>query len=198
MLGRFNRILLALTGLVLLAVGLAVLIGGLDLQRRWGFTMPDQWPFDGPKDVLFSDSARIRYRSEQWWWPAVITALGVLVVGSLWWLLAQLRGRRLRQVSVDSGDGSEAVLRGRALEGILAAETEALDGVEGARVSLNGERDTPRARLVLALAPHADPGGVLAGLRSVVLENARASAGLAALPAEARLRAVSHRASRVA
>ncbi|TKA09816.1 alkaline shock response membrane anchor protein AmaP [Actinacidiphila oryziradicis] len=197
MLGKLNRTLLALTGLVLLAAGLAVLVGGLDLQRRWGFTMPDEWPFDGPKDVLLSTSERTRYRNEDWWWPTVIAALGVVVVGALWRLLAQLRSRRLRQVFVDSGDGAGAVLRGRALEDVVIAEAEALDGVERARVALTGKRDAPRACIVLALAPYAEPGRVLDGLHFDVLESARTSAGLAALPAEARLRAVSHRAARV-
>jgi hypothetical protein len=195
--GKLNRTLLALTGLVLLAAGLAVLVGGLDLQRRWGFTMPDQWPFDGPNDVLLSDSERTRFRSEDWWWPAVIAALVVIFLGALWWLLAQLRSHRLRQVFVDSGDGAGAVLRGRALEDVLSAEAKALDGVERAQAALTGRRDAPQACLVLALAPHAEPGRAVAGLHSVVLESARISAGLAALPAEARLRAVSHRAARV-
>ncbi|MDX6354379.1 MAG: hypothetical protein QOF98_1282, partial [Streptomyces sp.] len=53
------------------------------------------------------------------------------------------------------------------------------------------------ARLVLGLAPHATPKEVVEGLDSEVLARARTSAGLAELPAEARLRAVRHRASRV-
>jgi hypothetical protein len=189
---------LALAGVLLLAAGLAVLVGGLDLQSRWGFTMPDWWPFDGPKDVLLSARDRTRYRNEEWWWPAVIAALGVLVVGALWWLLTQLRSLRLRQVFVDSGNGTGAALRGRALEDVLKAEAETLGGVERAHVTVAGRREEPHARFVLALAPHAEPSCVLAGLHAVVLESARVSAGLAAFPCEARLRAVSHRATRVA
>ncbi|MET9217692.1 alkaline shock response membrane anchor protein AmaP [Streptomyces sp. NPDC003300] len=192
-----NRILLALTGLVLLVVGLSVLLGGLDLQRRWNFTMPHWWPFTGPKDVLLTAHDRTRYRSDGWWWPVVIAVLGVLVLAALWWLLAQARTRRLRQLRVDSGDGQGALLRGRAVENVLTSETEAYDGVEWARAALRGKRGAPVARIVLGLAADATPDEVVAGLDSAVLHRARTSAGLDKLPAEARLRAVRHRAARV-
>lgn len=192
-----NRVLLGLTGLLLLAVGLSVLVGGLDLQRRWDFTMPSAWPFTGPDDVLLTARDRTRYRSDDWWWPAVIAALGVLFLAALWWLLAQVRTRRQRQIRVDSGDGQGALLRGRALESVLASESEAYEGVEWAHATLVGKRGAPEARLVLGLAPHATPGDVVGALDSTVLDRARTSAGLAALPAEARLRAVKHRPSRV-
>jgi hypothetical protein len=192
-----NRILLGLTGLVLLALGLAVLVGSLDLQRRWHFTMPSAWPFQGPKDVLLTAHDRTRYRSRDWWWPAVLGALGVLFLGALWWLLAQARTRRLRQLRIDSGDGQSVLVRGRALESVLAAESEAFDGVEWAGTAILRKRRGPRARLVLGLAPHATPVEVVTGLDSAVLEHARTSTGLDILPAEARLRAVRHRASRV-
>ena len=63
---------------------------------------------------------------------------------ALWWLLAQLRSHRLAEVLVDSGDGEGALLRGRALEDVLAAEAEALDGVRPGRVLLTGRRDAHR------------------------------------------------------
>ncbi|MFF7157263.1 alkaline shock response membrane anchor protein AmaP [Streptomyces sp. NPDC008139] len=192
-----NRVLLALTGLVLLVVGLSVLLGGLDLQRRWNFTMPHWWPFTGPKDVLLTAHDRTRYRSDGWWWPVVIAVLGVLVLAALWWLLAQARTRRLRQLRVDSGDGQGALLRGRAVENVLTSETEAYDGVEWARAALRGKRGAPVARIVLGLAADATPDEVVAGLDSAVLHRACTSAGLDKLPAEARLRAVRHRAARV-
>lgn len=82
-------------------------------------------------------------RDEGWWWPTVIAILAVLVVLALWWLLAQLRRGRLAEVLVDSGDGEGALLRGRALEGVLAAEAGHLDGVARAQVSLSGRMERP-------------------------------------------------------
>lgn len=192
-----NRVLLGLIGLVLLVVGLSVLVGSLDLQRHWGFTMPGWWPFTGPKDVLLTEHSRTRYRSDGWWWPVVFAVLGVLFLASVWWLLAQARTRRLRQIRIDSGDGQGALLRGRALESVLRSEAEAFDGVEWSNAVLTGRRGAPEARLVLGLAPHATPEEVVTGLDEQVLERARTSASLPDLPAEARLRAVRHRAARV-
>ncbi len=150
-----NRVLLALAGLLLLALGAAVLVGGLDLPRRWNFGLPGSWPFDGPDDVVLTHDDRLRWRDEDWWWPTVIAALALIVLLALWWLLAQARRRRLREVLVASGEGEGAVLRGRALEGVLAAEAEAMDGVDRARVTLRGRRTAPEARVRLVLAAHA-------------------------------------------
>ncbi|MBH5334223.1 alkaline shock response membrane anchor protein AmaP [Streptomyces pactum] len=198
MLRRVNRVLLALIGLALLAAGGAVLLSGLDLPRHWNFTTPSWWPFDGRHDVVLSRSDRRRWRDEDWWWPTVIAALAVLLLLTLWWALAQLRRRRLGEVQVATGDGDHgAALRGRALEGAMAAEAESLDGVDRARVRLTGRRTAPRARLRLLLTPHAQPVATLERVRGEVLEHARTSAGLERLPAEVRLRAQRHGAERV-
>ncbi len=90
----------------------------------------------------------------------------------------QFRRHRLSHLLVDSGDGEGALLRGRALEDALTAETEALDGVDRASVRLTGRRAEPTVRARLALAPHADPGTVVRRLADDALSNARRSAGL--------------------
>lgn len=115
MLGVVNRVLLALAGLVLIAVGGAVLSAG------FGAGVPSWWPWPGPDAVLLSESGRERWQDRGWWWPAVIAALAVVVLLAVGWFLAQLRRSRLAEVLVDSGDGEGALLRGRALEAVLAA-----------------------------------------------------------------------------
>ncbi|WP_351225592.1 alkaline shock response membrane anchor protein AmaP [Streptomyces sp. NPDC002133] len=191
MLRVVNRVLLGLAGLVLLAVGGGVLAAGL------GLGVPSWWPWSGPDDVLLSGSARQRWRAEGWWWPVVIAALAVLVLLALWWLVAQLRRSRLAEVLVESGDGEGALLRGRALEAVLAGEAEHLDGVARARIALHGRRTAPTARVRLLLEPYASPGETLHRLSTEALTHARDSAGLASLPSEVRLRAEKHRARRV-
>ncbi|MFG3409741.1 alkaline shock response membrane anchor protein AmaP [Streptomyces sp. NPDC048142] len=186
-----NRVLLALAGLVLVVVGGAVLAAGL------GASVPSWWPWDGGSDVLLSAADRGRRRDEGWWWPTVIAVLAVLVVLALWWFLAQLRRGRLTELMVDSGDGEGAQLRGRALEGVLAGEACALDGVARAQAVLTGRRTAPRARLRLLMEPHAAPLATLNAVADGALAHARDSAGLDALPAEVRLKAVKHRAERV-
>ncbi|MFE0630168.1 alkaline shock response membrane anchor protein AmaP [Streptomyces sp. NPDC058864] len=183
-----NRFVLALTGLVLVLVGAVVLCSATGLLHR---------PYTGRDDVLLSEGDRTRYEDSSWWWPVVIGVLALLVLCALWWLLAQVRDRRLRRLAVDADDDGVALLRGRALEEVIAADAEQLHGVDHATTALTGTPTAPRARLQLALSPDAVPGDVLDGLDSAVLDRARVSAGLPLLPAEARLRAVSHRAARV-
>ncbi|MFF8274534.1 alkaline shock response membrane anchor protein AmaP [Streptomyces lateritius] len=188
---RVNRVLLGLAGLLLVVLGGAVLAAALDLA------VPSWWPWSGPSDVLLSEADRTRWRDEGWWWPVVIAVLGLLVLLALWWLIAQFRRARLAEVLIDSGDGEEAVVRGRALEDVLEADAAAQDGVARASVSLTGRSSAPRTRVRLLLEPYASPGAALNSLTSDALAHARTSTGLPALPTEARLRAVKHRARRV-
>jgi hypothetical protein len=191
MLRTVNRVLLGLVGLLLVVLGGSVLAVGL------GLNAPSWWIHHGKDDVLLSDSERTRWQDEGWWWPTVIAALAVLLLLLLWWLAAVLRRRRLTEVLVDTGDGEGALLRGRALEGVLASDAESMDGVHRAHTRLTGRRSAPGARVRLLLEPHVDPGTALTGLTAGALTHARQSAGLAELPAEVRLRAAKHRAERV-
>ncbi|MEU6354042.1 alkaline shock response membrane anchor protein AmaP [Streptomyces sp. NPDC047072] len=191
MLRTVNRVLIGLVGLVLLVLGGAVLAVGL------GANPPSWWIHDGRHDVLLSDSERTRWQGEGWWWPAVIAALAVLVLLALWWLTAVLRRHRLTEVRVDTGDGEGALLRGRALEGVLEGEAGRLDGVQRAHVHLTGRPGAPETRVRLNLEPHVDPGTTLAHLSTEALTHARNSAGLDALPTEVRLTGVKHKAERV-
>ncbi|MFE9094911.1 alkaline shock response membrane anchor protein AmaP [Streptomyces sp. NPDC007264] len=191
MLRIVNRVLIGLAGGVLLLLGGSVLAVGL------GAPPPSWWIHRGPHDVLLSDTERTRWREQGWWWPAVLAGLAVLVLLALWWLAAVLRRHRLTEVLVDTGDGEGALLRGRALEDVIAGEAGRLDGVERAQVLLTGRRSAPEARVRLLLEPHVDPGDALHRLTTEALAHARDSAGLAALPAEVRLRAVRHRPERV-
>ena len=189
--GTVNRVLLGLVGLLLLAVGGAVLAVGL------GAPPPHWWPHTGPHDVLLSKAERTRWRDAGWWWPTVIAALALLVLLALGWLTAILRRRRLTEVLVDTGDGEGALLRGKALETALAADAALQQGVSHTETLLAGRRTTPAVRTWLRLEPDVDPGAALIDFTAQALTHARESAGLASLPAEVRLGAVKHRAERV-
>ncbi|GAA3108022.1 alkaline shock response membrane anchor protein AmaP [Streptomyces rectiviolaceus] len=191
MLKTVNRVVLGLIGLV------SVLGGGSVLAVGLGASPPSWWVHDGKRDVLLSDADRARWRDEGWFWPTVIAVLAVFLLLALWWLVAQLRRRRLAEVLVETGDGEGALLRGRALESVLVGEAESLEGVQRAAVSLTGRRNAPEARVSLVLEPHATPGDALHRLSVDALTHARDSAGLARLPAVVQLRAVKHRAERV-
>lgn len=197
MLKAVNRVLLGLLGLGLFALGGGVLLGGLDLQRHWGFHMPGWWPFRGPEDVVLGTWGRARWREEDWWWPAVIAVLVVLLALLLWWLLAQLRRHRLGQVLIESEGDAAARLDGRALEDAIEEEAQVQAGISQAHVRLTGRRAAPAARVRLLLKPHAEPARTLEQLSGETLAHARDSVGLDRLPSEVRLREVRHRARRV-
>ncbi|SFX71962.1 alkaline shock response membrane anchor protein AmaP [Streptomyces atratus] len=198
MLKAVNRVLLGLLGLGLFALGGGVLLGGLDLQRHWGFDVPGWWPFRGPDDVVLGTEGRTRWREEDWWWPTVIAVLAVLLALLLWWLLAQLRRQRLGQVLVESEDYAAIRLNGRALEDVIEEEAQVLDGISRAHVRLTGRCAAPAVRVRLLLKPHAEPARTLEQLSGETLAHARDSAGLDRLPSEVRLQEVRHRARRVA
>ncbi|WTT91165.1 alkaline shock response membrane anchor protein AmaP [Streptomyces sp. NBC_00076] len=186
-----NRVLLGVVGLVLVVLGGSVLAIGL------GVSAPSWWIHDSRHDVLLSDAERTRWRESDWWWPTVLAVLAVLVLLALWWLTAVLRRRRLTQVLVDTGDGAGALLRGRALEGVLAGQAGELEGVARAHTHLTGRPTAPEARVRLQLEPHVDPGTALHDFTEGALTRARNSAGLASLPTEVRLSGVKHRPERV-
>ncbi|MER6628698.1 alkaline shock response membrane anchor protein AmaP [Streptomyces sp. NPDC000987] len=190
-LATVNRVLIGTAGLLLFLLGGSVLAVGLGLRP------PSWWIHHGRHDVLLDHAERTRWRDAGWWWPTVLAVLAVLVLLALWWLTALLRRHRLAEVPVDTGDGEGALLRGRALEGVLAREAGEADGVAAAHVRLTGRRTAPEARVALRLEPHVDPGTVLHDLTERALRHARDSAGLAALPAEVRLRSAKYRAERV-
>jgi hypothetical protein len=192
-----NRALIGLTGLFLIGSGLAALTAAADLPRRWGFDLPPGWSWQTPEDVPLTRADRTQWRDDGWWWPTVIGVLSVLILLALWWLVAQLRRKRLAEVLVDSGDGVGALLRGRAMEEVVAAEAESLPGVDRARITHVGRRTQPKLRIGLLLAPQARPDDLVRRLRAEAVEHARVSAGLAELPAEARLRSAKHPAERV-
>ncbi|MFJ2610355.1 alkaline shock response membrane anchor protein AmaP [Streptomyces sp. NPDC087425] len=190
-LSSVNRVLIGLVGLVLFLAGGSVLAVGL------GAKPPAWWVYGDRHDVLLSDAARTRWRSDGWWWPTVLAILAVLVLLALWWLSAVLRRRRLGEVLIDTGDGESALLRGRALEDALAGQTSYLDGVRATHVRLTGRRTAPEAHVSLLLEPHTDPGTTLHTLTTKALTPAQSSTGLNSLPTTIHIKAAKHRPERV-
>ncbi|MEU2775024.1 alkaline shock response membrane anchor protein AmaP [Streptomyces sp. NPDC007162] len=190
MLRTVNRVLVGLAGLLLLTLGGSVLAVGL------GAPPPSWWPYHDRHDVLLTTARRTHWRDAGWWWPTVLATLTVLVLLALWWLTAQLRRRRLTEVLVDTGDAEGALLRGRALETVLATDAAHQEGVAHAQAVLRGTRTAPRVGVFLRLEPDVAPAQALNELTARALAHARESAALEKLPAEVRL-TVGHRAQRV-
>lgn len=190
-----NRILLALTGLVLLGGGLLIITAGLDFYSSHNLPPPAGWPLTTPSDILLSSTDRARWSSQGWWWwPAVIAALILITALALWWLLAQLPRRHPGGVPVGGSPPLEGVeLRRRALSDAIATEAGALPGVQQAHVRITGRGAHPRAHITLTLTPQGAPGAVLNTLCKGPLRTAHQSTGSPPIPTEARLRIARHK-----
>ncbi|MEU2391429.1 alkaline shock response membrane anchor protein AmaP [Streptomyces sp. NPDC007369] len=192
-----NRVLLAVTGLVLLGSGILALAGGFDLYRRRHMTPPEGWPLTTPRQVLLDAGDRTRWTDEGWWWPAVIAALAIIVLLALWWLLAQIRRTHPGRIPVAGTPDLHGVeLRERALSDALAADARKQSGVHRARARIDGSASRPQAHLDLTVTPDGEPRSVLRALCNGPLERARRSTGRTRLPAEAQLRVTPHKAHR--
>ncbi|MEU7551138.1 alkaline shock response membrane anchor protein AmaP [Streptomyces sp. NPDC044571] len=189
-----NRVLLAVTGLVLSGAGLLMLAGGFDVYRRWNLRPPAGWPLTTPYAVLLRAADRTRWTDESWWWPVVIAVLAVVVLLALWWLLAQLRRTHPGPLPVGGTPATDGVeLREHALADALAADVRHQAGVQHARVQMTGRADHPTAHIDLVLTPDSEPGAVLQELCDGPLERARRSTGRARLSARARLQVAPHK-----
>ncbi|MER6456029.1 alkaline shock response membrane anchor protein AmaP [Streptomyces sp900105245] len=195
-----NRVLLAVTGLILLGGGLLIIAAGLDLYGRLDLTPPAGWPLTAPADVLLGSGDRSRWSSQGWWWwPAVIAALTLIALLALWWLLAQLRQRRPSRVPVGTDHAKQGVELGHgALSDAIAAEAGALPGIDRVKVRLTGRPARPLADITLTLTPVTAPDTALTALDEGPLDNARRSTGHDDLFAETRVRVAHHKARRVA
>ncbi|MCX5210182.1 alkaline shock response membrane anchor protein AmaP [Kitasatospora sp. NBC_00240] len=186
-----NRVVLAVAGVLLLAVGLLVLAGGLDLYRHLGLDMPHWWPLTSPDQPLLSDASRTRWTDRSWWWPVVIGGLSLIVLLGLWWLVAQFRRPAPSSLALPTpaGTGLRLRLRTKALEEALESGTDGLPGVQRARMKVVGRR-TERLTVhgVVLLSPGGDPAALVEGFDAGPLDQARSSLALAALPARLRLR----------
>ncbi|MFJ9696245.1 alkaline shock response membrane anchor protein AmaP [Kitasatospora sp. NPDC101183] len=188
--GVVNRVLLGVVGAVLLGVGALVLAGGLNLYRHLGVAPPHRWPLTSPDQPVLSDRSRLRWAARDWWWPTVISGLSVLVAGSAWWLLAQLRRTGLSSITVPTPGAGGLKLRvsARALEEAMEAGTAVLPEVERAGVRLVRAPRHPRLRGAVRLTPGGDPAGLVAHFEDGPRRDALASLGLPELPAELRVR----------
>ncbi|WP_431951969.1 alkaline shock response membrane anchor protein AmaP [Actinacidiphila sp. bgisy167] len=193
-----NRLLLAISGLVLLGGGLLILTAGLDVYRRLHVALPAGWPLTTSDDVLLSNADRTRWSDQGWWWwPAVIAALTLATVLALLWLLAQFRRHRAGSVHLGGTPPPDGVeLRGSALGEAVAAEAGALPGVARAGAHMTGRPAHPRLDVAVTLTDHATPAPALQALCRGPVAHARECTGLTELPTRARFDVDRHKARR--
>ncbi|WP_345650241.1 alkaline shock response membrane anchor protein AmaP [Streptomyces tremellae] len=201
--GAANRVLIALVGIASVGAGGWLGVTWLVAKGQVRWELPSWWPGLGAHGHLLDRAAVDRVRVQDWWSPVVISGLAVGCLLCLCWLFAQGGRRGPTALSLRR---SGARLRRRTLESAIAAETETLPGVAGARARLTmkggrGHRGAYRqgrflTRMTVVLEPYAEPGPVLDKLVHGPLADAGSSTGLGRPKAAVRMRAASHRSRR--
>ncbi len=172
-----DRSVSVLLGLVLLAAGVAValLSYGVFGTARAARPLLDPVVVDVVRSQLLI--ARI---------TGIVLGVALLVLG-LTWASRSLRPERRPDLVVDGGPDTSIVVSSAAVADAVAGHAGGLAGVGRARARMVGDAAAPAMRVTLWLADDADIGTVLARLDDTVLEQARRSLGLAALPVAVRL-----------
>lgn len=174
-----NRILLAITGLILLAGGLVALVRGAALAPRVFGTA--HVPVTGRAVRHFADA-------HIWFWIGLAAATFVLALLALRWLAAQRHTPRLRAVRLepDSRHGTTD-LSARAVTGALEDDLTGGPYLRRANATLTGSPTRPSLLLSVVLAPDADVAAARRGVHEAV-DRARQAMEIEDLPAVVRLR----------
>ncbi|GLW89679.1 alkaline shock response membrane anchor protein AmaP [Actinokineospora globicatena] len=164
---RLNRVLLATTGVVLLAGG------GFALATRFGVL-----EVLGPDDHLV-----VGYTPPPMWvWYATAACAIVLGLLAVRWLVAQvIRKPKTHPWRFDT-DGGRTELAASAATTPLLAETETYPGVLAARGTLAGTRDNPVLALVISTEHDAEPHAIRHALAKRGVPRLRQALDLDTLP----------------
>lgn len=172
-----DRSLVVLVGIALLAVGTLMALlsyGVLGTGRAQRALL----------DPIVLDALRAQPTLAR---AIAIAAGAVLIVLGLAWAARSLRPDRRPDLVLDGWTDTAIVVTSTAVAEAVAARAATVPGVGRARARLVGTDAAPALRVVLWLIDDADVRGVLHRLDTEVLDTARASLGLAALPTAVRL-----------
>ena len=180
---RGNRLGLALTGLLLLLAGAALL-----LTSRGVFG----------KDVSHTPTytaaiSKFIHSNTGWLWPVAAAVAVIVGLVFLRWLLVQLRVDRIRRVTLDSeepnaGDSGRSTMPAGALTDAVADDVESYRGVRRADVALTGPSDSPSLWIDLRTDADADLGRIRQRVSAEAIPAARASLEQPELPSYVHLR----------
>jgi hypothetical protein len=176
---RTNRVVLALFGLLVLAVGVAGLIAS-----RGGFGTAFQ------QKALFTNRVS-RYIGEQgsWLWPVIAVACALVAVLMLRWIYVLI-------VSTDRAAG-RTVLRPEALAAAVRDEITTYHGVSSANARVLGDPGDTRLIVAVAVFSTADIPALRQRIETQALAHARQALGKSDLPIRMFLDVSQAQASRV-
>ena len=193
-----NRALLASIGTVLLGAGLLALAGALDLYRRWDLPRPTRWLPTTPHDALDRAVRPGGFSTWPWAWPVTLTALTLVSLLALVWLLRQLPSATTRKTPLGGTVlRGRIVIRGSALTQAIREEILDVSGVQRARVHLAGPGSHPSLVITVALDATGSPREVLHAIQSGPIAHARTATDWTHLPVDIRFSISPHRAQRI-
>ena len=192
-----NRALLASIGTVLFGAGLLALAGALDLYRRWDLPRPTRWLPTTPHDALDRAVRHGGFSTWAWAWPVTLTALTLVSLLALVWLLRQLPSATTRKTPLGGTVlRGRIMMRGTALAQAIQEEILDVSGVQRARVRVAGSDSHPSLYITVALDATGSPREVLHALQSGPIDHARMATGWTHLPVDIRFSNSPHRARR--
>ena len=173
----YDRTLVLLSGLVLLAAGVLVVLLG---QGTFGVNRAQRPVVDPQVSAWISANATSAR------WIAVGVGVVLLIVG-LTWAVRSLRPEPRPDVLLSDVPGQRLTVEHSAIADAVRGDAESIDGVSRARVRLVGDERRPALRMTLWLVEDADVREVWAEVDGRVLARARQAFAVDALPTAVRI-----------
>ena len=171
---RTNRVVLAIFGLLVLAVGVAGLIANLG-----GFGTAFE------QKALFTNRVS-RYIGEHgsWLWPVIAVACALIALLMLRWIYVLIASTdRADDVMFKGGDGAgRTVLRPAALAAAVRDEITTYHGVSSAKARVLGDSGDVRLIVTVAVLATADIPALRQRIETQALAHARQALGKSDLP----------------
>ncbi|WP_329241692.1 hypothetical protein OG223_02605 [Streptomyces sp. NBC_01478] len=183
-----NRTVLALVGLLLLAIA-----GHVLTLAPWAPHLPAPWHRPGPHAVLLNADRLPGLRTHGWWTPTVLAGSIATTAMFALWCARQLRSGARPTVPLSAPDSA---LRTRALEDAVTHQAVAIAGVAGCRTRLLRRRNHLQVRMHVWLHPDTTPAGVLPAL-TILADRTESALAPHTVRTQVRLSARSHRGRRI-
>jgi len=171
---RTNRVVLALFGLLVLAVGVAGLLASLGVFGT-----------DFQQKALFTNRVS-RYMGEQgaWLWPVIAVACAFIAVLMLRWIYVLLASTDRADDIVIRGDhdAGRTVLRPAAFAAAVRDEITTYRGVSSAKARVLGDPGDTRLIVTVAVLTTADIPALRQRIETQALAHARQALGMSDLP----------------
>ncbi len=174
-----NRTVLAIIGILMLAVAVFALLRAADVAPG----------ILGPADEPVTSQATRDFATEQgWFWPVLAVVLVVIALLALWWLVALTRTDTLRTIRLEAGPHGGSSMPASAASGALEDDLAASPFVRRVRAGYRGSSNRPRLDVAVTMDAGADPAAVRERIGSA-LERQRRALEMPDLPTVVHLRA---------